>query len=327
MSYYSKQDQATLDRIKHFRAKEQETLARQQHLHAADHLPLNTPDEVAQAAILKRVGWLEDMMRGCELHLRDNLHFDLTRGTYPPTANIRAIGNALIDLALLRVKWNAFVDTLEAKHSTLAKKYNEAADAAIKAGNTCQAQLVFTQMYAETEGMSQLFPQYKPTHEIEHQYLVGCIATDDIGYVKSNIGEDQKRRHDLENETLRDLLITVWMHEPHVLPASEWQDFFGKMRWQTAKPEEPCIDKKKQAAFYDTADTTAPDPAEQFLRDERRREFMQRIDALPPQRRTAIHLCAKGLTYKEIAAQMNITVETVKMHLAEARKQLRNRQK
>lgn len=49
------------------------------------------------------------------------------------------------------------------------------------------------------------------------------------------------------------------------------------------------------------------------------------IDALPPQMRQCLRLRIRGLEYHEIAALMNLSIETVKSHLYQARSRLRPR--
>lgn len=59
------------------------------------------------------------------------------------------------------------------------------------------------------------------------------------------------------------------------------------------------------------------------VREERRRALRKRVAALPPQRRKCIILWAyQELTYEQIAVVMQLSVGTVKAHLAQARRQL-----
>lgn len=68
-----------------------------------------------------------------------------------------------------------------------------------------------------------------------------------------------------------------------------------------------------------------PDPQESLLdRDESSRGQIL-LRTLPPHQRRAIELCAEGLTYEEIAAELGCGFESAKTHLARARKALRAR--
>jgi RNA polymerase sigma-70 factor (ECF subfamily) len=63
-----------------------------------------------------------------------------------------------------------------------------------------------------------------------------------------------------------------------------------------------------------------PDPLEQLIKREREEKFHEAIAKLSEQRRRACELrYLFGLKYREIAAVMNISIETVKAHLHQAR--------
>jgi RNA polymerase sigma-70 factor, ECF subfamily len=66
-------------------------------------------------------------------------------------------------------------------------------------------------------------------------------------------------------------------------------------------------------------------PLEQVLADERRRILAAAIDGLPDQMRRCVLLRVyQGLAYKEIAVVMQVSIETVKAHLFQARKRLKD---
>jgi RNA polymerase sigma-70 factor, ECF subfamily len=65
-------------------------------------------------------------------------------------------------------------------------------------------------------------------------------------------------------------------------------------------------------------------PMEALLEKERRHKLSQAIEELPPQMRRSVQLrVMKGLSYAEIAAVMGLSTNTVKAHLHQARKVLR----
>jgi len=68
----------------------------------------------------------------------------------------------------------------------------------------------------------------------------------------------------------------------------------------------------------------APDPLDGTLRRERLESLRLELDLLPPQMRRCVYLrLYQDLKYREIAALMNISIETVKAHLHQAQKRLR----
>jgi RNA polymerase sigma-70 factor (ECF subfamily) len=67
----------------------------------------------------------------------------------------------------------------------------------------------------------------------------------------------------------------------------------------------------------------APDPLDAALRRERLASLRAELDRLPPQMRRCVYLrLYQDLKYREIAAIMRISIETVKAHLHQAQKRL-----
>jgi RNA polymerase sigma-70 factor (ECF subfamily) len=68
----------------------------------------------------------------------------------------------------------------------------------------------------------------------------------------------------------------------------------------------------------------APDPLADTLRRERLECLRAELDQLPPQMRRCVYLrLYQDLKYREIAALMNISIETVKAHLHQAQQRLK----
>lgn len=68
----------------------------------------------------------------------------------------------------------------------------------------------------------------------------------------------------------------------------------------------------------------APSPLDAAMRRERLESLRAEIDQLPPQMRRCVYLRVhQDLKYREIAAIMHISIETVKAHLHQAQKRLR----
>lgn len=72
-----------------------------------------------------------------------------------------------------------------------------------------------------------------------------------------------------------------------------------------------------------TLDDDAPQPDAGLLDQERRQLLRRAVAELPPQMRQCVKLrFEQGLKYREVAAVMKISIETVKAHLSQARKRL-----
>jgi RNA polymerase sigma factor (sigma-70 family) len=70
--------------------------------------------------------------------------------------------------------------------------------------------------------------------------------------------------------------------------------------------------------------SNAPDPLDGTLRRERLACLRAELDQLPPQMRRCVYLrLYQDLKYREIAALMSISIETVKAHLHQAQKRLK----
>lgn len=72
--------------------------------------------------------------------------------------------------------------------------------------------------------------------------------------------------------------------------------------------------------------TSAWGPLDEVLEEERRRMLCEAIESLPEQMRQCVTLRVyQEMSYREIAAIMEVSVETVKSHLSQARQRLRER--
>ena len=100
-----------------------------------------------------------------------------------------------------------------------------------------------------------------------------------------------------------------------------------RLRWGAAGKrgarEVPLEDEDDGGPVERIAAADAPAPGEEMLRKERSRLLRQAIDRLPDQMRKCLVLrIDQELKYREIAALMRLSPETVKVHLLKARKKL-----
>jgi len=68
-----------------------------------------------------------------------------------------------------------------------------------------------------------------------------------------------------------------------------------------------------------------PESLEAVLGEERRKILEEALENLPGQMRRILLLRAHGLTYREIAAAMNLSVDTVGAHISQAKSRLRTK--
>ena len=84
-----------------------------------------------------------------------------------------------------------------------------------------------------------------------------------------------------------------------------------------------CIEAEAAAGAFPAGGRRNGGPLAEVLEDERRRTLAAAIGGLPDQMRRCVLLRVyQGLAYKEIAAVMRLSIETVKAHLFQARKRL-----
>lgn len=73
-------------------------------------------------------------------------------------------------------------------------------------------------------------------------------------------------------------------------------------------------------------DSKEPDPLADLLEGERKQKLHEAMESLPPQMRRCVELRVhQDLKYREIAEQMDVSIDTVKAHLFQARQLLKSR--
>ncbi|HSS50135.1 MAG TPA: sigma-70 family RNA polymerase sigma factor, partial [Thermoanaerobaculia bacterium] len=101
-----------------------------------------------------------------------------------------------------------------------------------------------------------------------------------------------------------------------------------RLRWGVAgkrgAPEVPLEEGGEEGGAMETlAATDRPAPGEEMLRRERSLVLRQAMDRLPEQMRKCLVLRVDHeMAYKEIAVVLRLSPETVKVHLARARRRL-----
>lgn len=79
----------------------------------------------------------------------------------------------------------------------------------------------------------------------------------------------------------------------------------------------------EQASPAASLQTATPNPQELLLAEESRQQVRAALQRLPEQMRLVTELRVHGLAYREIAEQVNISINTVKSQLFQARERLR----
>ncbi len=128
-------------------------------------------------------------------------------------------------------------------------------------------------------------------------------------------------------ETFRgDASFETWLFK---IATNAWRK---RLRWGSAgkrgAPEVPLEEEGERGPLERIAAVAAiaavDAPSEEMLRRERSRLLRQAIDRLPEQMRKCLVLrIDQELRYREIAALLRLSPETVKVHLAKARRRLR----
>ncbi len=90
-------------------------------------------------------------------------------------------------------------------------------------------------------------------------------------------------------------------------------------------PEVSIDERDESGVLLREPEAPEPLPSERAYRDERRQALTRAMSGLPPQMRQVLQLRVdQDLKYREIAAVLQISVETVKAHLFQARQRLRS---
>ncbi len=90
----------------------------------------------------------------------------------------------------------------------------------------------------------------------------------------------------------------------------------------------PRVASESESSTWDGGERVVispqPSPLDETLQHERQRELRVAVDALPMQMRRCTQLrIYRDLSYREIATVMRLSIETVKVHLFQARKKLK----
>ena len=117
-----------------------------------------------------------------------------------------------------------------------------------------------------------------------------------------------KNKHDAE-DVAQDVFMIIWRKKP-VFP-SELQ--FKAYLYLATKNKAIDLMKKKSPAYHDVSMFVAVEhQTDSLIREEAFRLLDESIKLLPERSRQIISLSVKGLSIKEVAAQLDITINTVK---------------
>ena len=151
-------------------------------------------------------------------------------------------------------------------------------------------------------------------------------------------GVSEERQKDLASETfLRayrgfadfrgDAKPSTWLFRiaRHVLYNARRDNQAAKRRGEEVSLEAAQEDGKQFSyeGVYTGIGGVSSDPLQSMLEAEEATLLREALEALPNQMRYCVKLRLQGLKYREIAAVQKISVETVKAHLFQARKRLK----
>lgn len=142
--------------------------------------------------------------------------------------------------------------------------------------------------------------------------------------------------HDLTQETFisvykgiasfrGDAAFQTWLF---LIAANVWRNTLRHQSTLKRAAEQISLDETRDDAEdvskLDVADTSMSTPLEGILQDERERMLRAAMAALPEQMRKCVILRVhQELSYQDIAIVLRLSVETVRTHLKQARKQLK----
>ena len=129
--------------------------------------------------------------------------------------------------------------------------------------------------------------------------------------------------HAQAEDIAQEVFLRVWLH------AKQWQAKSGSPRsWLFRITYNRCMDFFRQSknARGISQDFPTPESPEQLLMaQDQQRRLRYALEHLPERQRFAVYLCAyQGLSNKEAAQALEISVEALESLLSRARKQLRN---
>jgi RNA polymerase sigma-70 factor (ECF subfamily) len=102
-----------------------------------------------------------------------------------------------------------------------------------------------------------------------------------------------------------------------------WLNFLRGTTTAKRGPPAVSIEGLDDQPASDLVDTDSLDPEEGLLQNERVTLVRRALAELPPQRRRCLLLRLEGLKYREIAELLNISLQSVRSHLFQARAQMR----
>jgi RNA polymerase sigma-70 factor (ECF subfamily) len=155
-------------------------------------------------------------------------------------------------------------------------------------------------------------------------------------FARAGVPEEQQK--DLASETfLRafrgyaqfrgEAQVTTWLFKiaRHVLYNDRRDQNAGKRAGQEFSFEALQEDGEQfpYGGVYNEVEGANPLPLQEILDEERGHLLRESLKALPDQMRYCVTLRLQGMKYREIASVQKISVETVKAHLFQARKRLK----
>lgn len=135
-----------------------------------------------------------------------------------------------------------------------------------------------------------------------------------------------KSRHEAV-EVVQQVFIKLWEKREGIDPAGHFEGYVMRMTQNHLLNllRNTARDQAKKQRLFENMTRLHREPEESLLEKELTTVYNRAIEALPTQKKIIYHLRHKeGLSYAEIAEQLNISPFTVKKHMAEAVKLIRS---
>jgi RNA polymerase sigma-70 factor (family 1) len=152
-------------------------------------------------------------------------------------------------------------------------------------------------------------------HLFERYY--GLIYSASIRYLKV---------HELAEDIVQTSFLKIWDKRDTLINVERFDDYLFRIarNEMTSHFRKNLIREKHRKRILELFEEEAGTPEDLLIGKQKRALIADVINGLPPQQRQAYHLSRdKGMSYEQIAGEMNLSVNTVKVHISLSLKTLR----
>lgn len=131
---------------------------------------------------------------------------------------------------------------------------------------------------------------------------------------------------DLAEEIVQDVFLKIWLKQADLLSINHFENYLFIVARNQVFTTLKKLSRRRTISLEDdleiNSDQTTPES--QLVHKESLTLLQQAVSRLPTQQHTVYHLSKeRGLTREQIAEQLNLSPETIKVHLAKAMRSIR----